>query len=95
MCITLIGGMDRLKAEYSAAASEQGHDLRHICRNEANFHSKIGDPDMIVIFTNKISHEARRKAAEIGKARNIRVKMLHSCGLSSFRECLKSDRASK
>lgn len=95
MCITLVGGMDRLRPAYEAAARESGCMLTHIARNERNFQNKIGDPDMIIIFTSKISHEAKRKAAEIGKARKIAVRMLHSCGLSSLRECLRASVKSK
>ena len=56
MCVTLIGGMDRLKPEYMAAAKEGGHSLKCISRNERNFVEKIGNPDAVIVFTNKISH---------------------------------------
>lgn len=89
MCVTLIGGMDRLKAEYTSAAKEQGCDLKCIARNERNFASKIGAPDLLIVFTNKISHEARRKASEVAKNRSIPLRLAHSCGVSTLRECLK------
>ncbi len=53
MCVTLIGGMDRLKPEYMAAAKEGGHSLKCISRNERNFVEKIGNPDAVIVFTNK------------------------------------------
>lgn len=89
MCVTLIGGMDRLKSDYVAAAREHGCRLKCITRNEPNFVEKIGKPDMLIIFTNKISHEARRKAADVGRSRGISVRLAHSCGVSTLRECLK------
>lgn len=88
MCVTLIGGMDRLKQDYIAAAREGGASLKCIARNERNFTDKIGNPDAIIVFTNKISHEARRKALEHARARHIPIHMVHSCGVSSLRECL-------
>jgi len=33
MCVTLIGGMDRLKKDYMAAAEQDGHSLKFITRN--------------------------------------------------------------
>ena len=89
MCVTLIGGMDRLKADYIAAARESGCSLRCISRNERNFADKIGSPDAVVIFTNKISHEAKRKAVQHARSRNIPIHLVHSCGISSLRECLR------
>lgn len=62
MCVTLVGGMDRLHPDYMNAAREAGHDLKCIPGNEKNFFAKIGNPDAVIIFTGKISHEARRKA---------------------------------
>lgn len=90
MCVTLIGGMDRLRKDYIAAAKEGGHSLKCISRNERNFTDKIGNPDTVIVFTNKISHEARRKALQLARARNIPIQMVHSCGVSSLRECLRS-----
>ena len=81
MSITLVGGMDRLKAEYMAAAKEMGHTLKCIARNERNFQDKIGAPDMLIVFTNKISHEAKRKAAETAKTRRLQLMLAHSCGV--------------
>lgn len=89
MCITLIGGMDRLKADYMATAQANGHELKCISRNERNFTNKIGNPDVLLIFTNKISHEAKRKAFQTAKSRGIPLEMLHSCGVSSLKEFLR------
>ena len=47
MCVTLIGGMDRLKQGYIAAARQGGATLKCISRNERNFMDKIGNPDAI------------------------------------------------
>lgn len=88
MCVTLIGGMDRLHCEYIAAAKKGGHSLKCIGRNEPNFIDKIGNPDKMIIFTNKISHEAKRKAIQHAKNKKIPVHMVHSCGVSSLKECL-------
>lgn len=88
MCVTLIGGMDRLKPNYMACARESGHQLKCISRNEANFADKTGNPDMLIVFTNKVSHEARRKASCLARAKNIPIVFAHSCGISTLRECL-------
>lgn len=88
MCVTLIGGMDRLHPEYMAAAREGGHSLKCISRNECNFVDKLGNPDVLIVFTNKVSHEARRKAMRVARSRKIPIQLVHSCGVSSLRECL-------
>lgn len=94
MCVTLIGGMDRLKPDYVAAAADAGHKLKCISRNEPNFADKIGNPDTLIVFTNKVSHEARRKAMQVARARRIPIQLAHSCGVSTLRECLRNVMAS-
>ena len=89
MCVTLIGGMDRLQKDYISVAREHGCSLKCISRNEHNFLDKIGNPDAVIVFTNKVSHEARRKAVNFARNRKIPVRMVHSCGVSSLRECLR------
>lgn len=88
MCIILIGGMDRLKADYMATGRAAGHEVKCIAKNERNFTAKIGNPDLILVFTNKISHEARDKAMRAAKSRGIPFEMIHSCGVSSLKEFL-------
>ena len=88
MCVTLIGGMDRLKQDYIAAARQGGATLKCISRNERNFMDNIGNPDAIIVFTNKVSHEAKRKALLHARSRNIPIHLVHSCGVSSLRDCL-------
>lgn len=88
MCVTLIGGMDRLGPEYRAVAEQGGHSLKCISRNERNFQDKIGNPDALIVFTNKVSHEARRKAMQVARARNIPIRLVHACGVSTLRDCL-------
>ena len=80
--------MDRLEKEYMDAAAAAGHSMRFINRNERNFTQRIGNPDTLIVFTNKISHEAKRKAVQVARAKKIPVQLVHSCGVSSLRDCL-------
>lgn len=88
MCVTLVGGMDRLRPQYEEAAREEGHRLKFIPANEPNFLKKLGEPDLFIVFTNKISHEAKRKTAQFARKRNIRVEFAHSCGVSTLKTML-------
>lgn len=88
MCAALIGGMDRLKQDYMRTAKKAGVQLKIFTGQENRIGSQLGDSEMIIIFTNKISHRARNEALSLAKTRNIPVRMVHSCGVSSLRKCL-------
>jgi hypothetical protein len=50
--------------------------------------ASIKQADAVVIFTNKVSHQARNEAVTVAKKQGIPVFMHHSCGLTTLRECL-------
>lgn len=85
----IIGGMDRLKPDYMETCREAGHEVKCIATNERNFTGKIGNPDLILVFTNKISHGARDKAILVAKKKGIHLEMFHCCGVSSLKEFLR------
>ena len=88
MCVALIGGMDRLEKHYLEAANQAGIDLEIFNTAPVNFAARLKKADAMVIFTNKVSHQARNEALQAAKARGIPVFMQHACGVCSLRNCL-------
>lgn len=43
--------------------------------------------DAVVIFTNKVSHRAKKEAMAVASNNNIPVLMRHSCGICTLRDC--------
>ncbi len=98
MCIALIGGMDRLEREYINEAGKYGIFLKVFTKPAVAIQSKIKNVDAVIIFTNKVSHMARKEVMSAAKARKIPVFMYHSCGICTLRECLnclKKERVNK
>ena len=84
----LVGGMDRLQPEYIEAAGKMGCRLSCVTRVRKEFESRLGSPNAVIIFTNKISHEAKHKAVQAAKSQGVQVILSHSCGLSSLKKCV-------
>lgn len=87
--VVLIGGMDRLEWHYIREAESRDIELRVFNRFQARMGSKIGDVQAMILFTNKVSHTARREVIAMAKGVNIPVLMRHSCGVCMFRDCLR------
>ena len=87
MSIALIGGMDRLERHYISEAEKFGISLKVFTKSEAEIKSKIKNMDAMVIFTNKVSHRAKKEAMVVANNNNIRVLMRHSCGICTLRDC--------
>jgi len=88
MCIALIGGMDRLDKHYRETAERAGITLQIFNRSQTNIAAKLKKADVMVIFTNKVSHRVKTEAMHAAKARSIPVVMHHTCGVCTFRNCL-------
>ncbi|MCG8532393.1 MAG: DUF2325 domain-containing protein [Desulfovibrionales bacterium] len=89
MCATLIGGMDRLKRDYINTAKSKGVKLKVFTGKENSISGKMGTPDMVILFTNKVSHAARREVVQYAKAKDIPLHMAHSCGVSTLKQVLR------
>jgi galactitol-specific phosphotransferase system IIB component len=88
MCIALIGGMDRLEKHYQEAAAQAGITLEIFNKSLNNLSGKLKKADLVVIFTNKVSHQARNDAMHAAKSLGIPVIMKHACGVCTLRDCL-------
>lgn len=86
--VVLIGGMGRLERHYSTEAGNHGVALKMFNECPAGLSSRIGNARALILFTNKVSHRARREAMNAARSRRIPVLMRHSCGICMFRNCL-------
>jgi len=88
MKVSLVGGIDRLDRHYRETAAKVGIDLHIYTKSEVHLSSKLKNTDAVVIFTNKISHQARIQVMNMAKSNDIPVYMFHSCGVCTLRDCL-------
>ncbi len=87
MCVALIGGMDRLERHYIDEAGRFGIKLKVFNKHRTGILPKIRNVDAIVIFTNKVSHKAKKEVVNLAKTEKIPVYMYHSCGICTLRGC--------
>jgi len=87
MCVAVIGGMSRLERHYIDEARKFGIKLRIFNSSGISMQSGIKNADAVILFTNKISHRAKREVMKITRKRDISVFMYHSCGVCTLRNC--------
>ncbi|MDR1777618.1 MAG: DUF2325 domain-containing protein [Desulfovibrio sp.] len=80
MTIALVGGLDRLQREYESVARRCGAQLRVFTGKESCLGRKLGQPDVTIVLTNRISHNAKKIVMRAGGA----VVFLHSSGVSGL-----------
>lgn len=88
MKITIVGGLDRLANQYQHEAAKRGFDLRVFNLPEVHMLHRIRGSEAVILFTGKVSHEARNKVVSLAKANNIPLYQCHSSGVCALRDCL-------
>lgn len=95
MSIALIGGIKSLERSYINEAEKLGLELKVFNGPETRMSSKIKDIEAFVIFTNMVSHRARKVVMKRARTDKVLVLTCHSCGISTLRECLGCIKANK
>lgn len=87
MSIVLVGGMKRQEQHYLREARKHGIELQVFNQACRRLSGRIAQADAMVIFTGKISHEARDQALSAARKQRVPVIQQHACGLASLRQC--------
>jgi hypothetical protein len=70
MSVVIVGGHECMKYQYKDICKEYGCKAKVYTQADRNLEEKIGTPDLIVLFTNPVSHKmaaaAKKKAAVCG-----------------------------
>ncbi|MGD2080334.1 MAG: DUF2325 domain-containing protein [Nitrospirota bacterium] len=89
MSVVLVGGMNRLKRHYVREADRLGISLKVYNSPGVSMRSGVRNVDAVVMFTNKVSHRAKREVELAAREKDIPVYMHHSCGVCTLRDCLR------
>jgi hypothetical protein len=91
MSIVIIGGHERMASQYDSICKEYGHDAKIFTKENGKISKKFGTPDLMILFTNTVSHKMVHSALQVSKKNNIPVERIHSssaCSLKSVFENL-------
>lgn len=81
MSVVIVGGHDRMVCQYKKICKEHNCKVKIFTQMTANLSDQIGSPDVIVLFTNTVSHKMVRCAvAEADKCKAEVVRCHTSSG---------------
>ena len=88
MSIVIIGGHDRMVRQYRTICKEHNCKAKIFTQMPSCLNKKIGNPDLVVLFTNTVSHKMVRCAVSEAKNKNIVVVRSHSSSQAALTEIL-------
>lgn len=88
MSIVIIGGHDRMVCKYKEICEGYNCKAKVFTQMSANLKSKIGSPDLIVFFTNTVSHKMVKCALVEAEKSNTSIVRSHSSSGNALKEIL-------
>jgi hypothetical protein len=88
MSIVIIGGNECMIGRYRDICREYGCKSKVFAKPESDLDGMIGKPDLIVIFTNPVSHKMVRIAKKRAANHGIKLEQSHSGSGNALRNIL-------
>ncbi len=88
MSVVIIGGHDRMVSQYNDICKSYKCKMKLFTQISSRFKDQIGSPDLIVLFTNTVSHKMVITAVQQAKKNNVVVARSHSSSGSALKEIL-------
>ncbi len=88
MSIVIVGGNDRMSTRYIDICKEYKYKAKVFVKMPAEFNKKIGEPDLVVVFTNTCSHKMLNLVKQKASKSGIAVEMVHTASVSSLKSVL-------
>lgn len=89
MSVVIVGGHDRMVTKYKEICKKHKCKAKVFTQMGADLNKKIGNPDLLVLFTNTVSHKMVKTAVEEAKKNNTEVVRCHTSSASALSEILK------
>lgn len=90
MSIVIIGGHDRMVCQYKKICKSYNCKAKVFTQMAAGLDKQIGRPDLLVLFTNTVSHEMIKCAVDEAKRSDIEIVRCHTSSGSALSEILES-----
>lgn len=88
MSVVIVGGHDRMVSQYVKICKSYKCKAKVFTQMSADFDKQIGSPDLMVLFTNTVSHKMVRAAVDGTKSGKTEVVRCHSSSKSALEEIL-------
>ena len=77
MSIVMVGGNKCMERRYLDACEKHGHKAKVFNQMKGELKKKIGSPDLVIVFTNSVSHKMANCAREEAKRCKASVERCH------------------
>ena len=88
MSVVIVGGHDRMVSQYVKICKSFNCKAKVFTQMSANLSSQIGSPDLVILFTNTVSHKMARCAVVEAERANANIIRCHTSSQAALTEIL-------
>ena len=88
LSIVIIGGNERMVYQYTDICKDYGYKAKVFPKENGAIRKKIGCPDLMVLFTNTVSHKMVMNASQEAKRNNIPIRRIHRASTAALQSVL-------
>jgi hypothetical protein len=88
MSVVIVGGNDCMVCEYKNLCKEYKCRAKVFTQMNGTLKNKIGSPNLLVLFTNTVSHKMVRCAMNETKGQNTIIARSHSSSMAALKSIL-------
>lgn len=88
MSVVIVGGNECMVCQYEKICKEHGFNAKVFAKEKGSFRKKLGNPDLMILFTNTVSHKMMNTAVSEAKRNKIRIERIHSSSAAALTNVL-------
>jgi len=89
MSIVIVGGNERMVCQYADICKNYGCKAKVFVKERGSLKKKMGCPDLLILFTNTVSHKMVNSAVEEAKRNNVPIARVRSSSASALHQALR------
>lgn len=84
MSVVIIGGNECMECHYRNICSKYGHKAKIFTKESGAIKKKLGSPDLLILFTNTVSHKMVFGVVQEAKRNGIPIARSHSSSMEAL-----------
>jgi hypothetical protein len=90
MSVVIIGGNECMVCQYKEICKKHGCKAKIFVKEKGGFKKKIGSPDLMILFTNTVSHKMINSAVAEANRNNTQIARIHSSSIAALSDTLQT-----
>ena len=91
MSVVIIGGNERMERQYQQICKTYGYKAKVFTKESGSIKRKIGSPDLMILFTNTVSHSMTASALQEAKKNGTPVARTHTSSADALHKIMKAN----